>query len=344
MLHSLLLFGDCFTCGFALRVENEDREPDPTLLNALESFAPGAVGSNWGAALDVELIANLGRYRRYDYTCLRDLLRVVRNKRNHFREMPESLQQLMGPLPTGYYRCAPSSMQFHCTGGLLAFCASLGGPHMVFLGCKLAHGCFIDGLLVPLCDLCLVKHGPPSYTQPWAASHAAPKHPAATSSSTASSCGIMRGTVLASVLRSCCSLWLHGLSALCCSAGTSAAASPCCCWQCSSLPSRTCQTTPTSPSTSQQAGWMQAVNQAAYLRPSIGPGTAWQPRQLGQANWLYQQELQQQTLAWQLQQQQRVLLQARATAGGTAAQASLGRARVSLQRQHSRCRPLLGLQ
>ena len=90
----------------AFRVENEDREPDPTLLNALESFSAAAVGSNWGAALDVELVANLGRYRRYDYTCLRDLLRVVRNKRNHFREMPESLQQLMGPLPNGYYRWA----------------------------------------------------------------------------------------------------------------------------------------------------------------------------------------------------------------------------------------------
>lgn len=87
------------------RVENEDREPDPTLLHALESFAAAAIGSNWGAALDVELIANLGRYRRYDYTCLRDLLRVVRNKRNHFREMPDSLQQLMGPLPNGFYRC-----------------------------------------------------------------------------------------------------------------------------------------------------------------------------------------------------------------------------------------------
>lgn len=87
------------------RVENEDREPDPTLLNALESFAPPAVGTNWGAAVDVELITNLGRYRRYDYTCLRDLLRVVRNKRNHFREMPDSLQQLMGPLPNGFYRC-----------------------------------------------------------------------------------------------------------------------------------------------------------------------------------------------------------------------------------------------
>lgn len=87
------------------RVENEDREPDPSMLNALESYTTAAVGANWGAGLDAELIANLGKYRRYDYTCLRDLLRVVRNKRNHFREMPDSLQQLLGPVPEGYYRC-----------------------------------------------------------------------------------------------------------------------------------------------------------------------------------------------------------------------------------------------
>lgn len=89
---------------FPLRVENEDREPDPTLLHALESYSSAAVGANWGASMDAELVANLGKYRRYDYRALRDLLRVVRNKRNHFREMPESLQQLLGPLPTGFYR------------------------------------------------------------------------------------------------------------------------------------------------------------------------------------------------------------------------------------------------
>ena len=41
-----------------------------------------------------------------DYTSLRDLLRVIRNKRNHFREMPQSLQQLLVPMPSGFYRCA----------------------------------------------------------------------------------------------------------------------------------------------------------------------------------------------------------------------------------------------
>jgi hypothetical protein len=90
-------------------VEFEDREPDQGLLTALESFRPsalGGAGANWGAAVEAELIVNLGKYRRYDYTSLRDLLRVVRNKKNHFREMPEPLQRAMGPVPDGYYRRA----------------------------------------------------------------------------------------------------------------------------------------------------------------------------------------------------------------------------------------------
>jgi serine/threonine-protein kinase/endoribonuclease IRE1 len=92
-------------------MEFEDREPDQTLLGWLEACTGAALGrpGNWGVGLDTELVANLGRYRRYDYASLRDLLRVVRNKRNHFREMPEALQALMGPLPEGYYRWGAGS-------------------------------------------------------------------------------------------------------------------------------------------------------------------------------------------------------------------------------------------
>ncbi|EFJ40840.1 hypothetical protein VOLCADRAFT_107956 [Volvox carteri f. nagariensis] len=131
--------------GHPLWVENEDREPDTSLLAAMESYAavalagpgmealegagifasssssppssntPGLTAAltaalaasclpNWGASLPPELVGNLGRYRRYDFTSLRDLLRVVRNKRNHFREMPPALQSMLGPLPGGFLR------------------------------------------------------------------------------------------------------------------------------------------------------------------------------------------------------------------------------------------------
>ena len=47
----------------------------------------------------------LSRFRDYKYTSLRDLLRVIRNKRGHFYEMSEDMQRQMGPLPEGFLRC-----------------------------------------------------------------------------------------------------------------------------------------------------------------------------------------------------------------------------------------------
>lgn len=43
-----------------------------------------------------------GKYRRYNYASLRDLLRVIRNKHSHFRELPLDLQERLGPLPHGF--------------------------------------------------------------------------------------------------------------------------------------------------------------------------------------------------------------------------------------------------
>jgi serine/threonine-protein kinase/endoribonuclease IRE1 len=44
----------------------------------------------------------LDRYRKYDTSSLRDLLRVLRNKSHHFRELPETLQAVLGPYPEGF--------------------------------------------------------------------------------------------------------------------------------------------------------------------------------------------------------------------------------------------------
>lgn len=90
--------------AYRCRVENEDREVDQTLLTALQAFAPYTIGTNWGVAMHPALIGNVGKYRRYDYTSLRDLLRLVRNKRSHYRELPPSLQRTLGPIPDGYLR------------------------------------------------------------------------------------------------------------------------------------------------------------------------------------------------------------------------------------------------
>jgi len=74
------------------RVELEDRETNSVLLNVLESTAPLALGAKWDEKMEPAFIANIGRYRRYKFDSVRDLLRVMRNKLNHFRELPPEIQ------------------------------------------------------------------------------------------------------------------------------------------------------------------------------------------------------------------------------------------------------------
>lgn len=74
------------------RVELENREADSEILKAIESTAPVAIGGKWDEKLEPVFITNIGRYRRYKYDSIRDLLRVIRNKLNHYRELPPEIQ------------------------------------------------------------------------------------------------------------------------------------------------------------------------------------------------------------------------------------------------------------
>jgi serine/threonine-protein kinase/endoribonuclease IRE1 len=74
------------------RVELEDREANSVLLNVLESTAPVALGGKWDEKMEPTFLANIGRYRRYKFDSVRDLLRVMRNKLNHYRELPLEIQ------------------------------------------------------------------------------------------------------------------------------------------------------------------------------------------------------------------------------------------------------------
>ncbi|KAJ1403837.1 WD40/YVTN repeat-like-containing domain superfamily [Sesbania bispinosa] len=84
------------------RVELEDRETDSDILKALESIAPVALGVKWDEKLEPAFLTNIGRYRRYKFDSVRDLLRVMRNKLNHYRELPQEIQELVGPVPEGF--------------------------------------------------------------------------------------------------------------------------------------------------------------------------------------------------------------------------------------------------
>ena len=86
-------------------------QEDQSLLHAFEACSRAALGIGpWMGRFDSELVDNLGRYRKYNQSSLRDLLRVIRNKHNHFRELPDTLQEKLGPLPNGYYRSSTGQL------------------------------------------------------------------------------------------------------------------------------------------------------------------------------------------------------------------------------------------
>ncbi|CAK9178299.1 unnamed protein product [Ilex paraguariensis] len=84
------------------RVEVEDRENDSEILQALESIGTTALGGKWNEKMDIAFINDIGRYRRYKFDSVRDFLRVIRNKLNHYRELPREIQGILGQVPEGF--------------------------------------------------------------------------------------------------------------------------------------------------------------------------------------------------------------------------------------------------
>ncbi len=83
----------------------EFEKPEAPVVRALDARINEVVYSNdWLASLDPLLVNNLVRYRQYKTSSLRDLLRVMRNKYNHFRDLHVVLQQVLGPVPEGYFK------------------------------------------------------------------------------------------------------------------------------------------------------------------------------------------------------------------------------------------------
>ena len=56
---------------------------------------------SWDERLDRGLIDDVSKWRRYDVASVRDCLRVLRNKRHHWHELPNHVQQLLLPFPSG---------------------------------------------------------------------------------------------------------------------------------------------------------------------------------------------------------------------------------------------------
>lgn len=84
------------------RVELEDRVNESELLKALEGIGSVALNGKWDERMESAFLTDIRKYRRYKYDSVRDLLRIIRNKLNHYREIPEEIKGILGVVPDGF--------------------------------------------------------------------------------------------------------------------------------------------------------------------------------------------------------------------------------------------------
>lgn len=79
------------------RVE-KDQSDSPALI-ALETSGECVTGGDWRLYIDLEVATDLRKYRSYQGVSVRDLLRALRNKKHHYRELTPKAQESLGEIP-----------------------------------------------------------------------------------------------------------------------------------------------------------------------------------------------------------------------------------------------------
>ncbi|KAF9870636.1 serine threonine kinase irei [Colletotrichum karsti] len=91
-----------FLCDVSDSFEKEPRDPPSDQLAHLETLAPEITKGDFLRQLPREFVDSLGKQRKYTGSRMLDLLRALRNKKNHYEDMSDSLKRAVGPLPEGY--------------------------------------------------------------------------------------------------------------------------------------------------------------------------------------------------------------------------------------------------
>lgn len=91
-----------FLCDVSDHFEKEPRDPPSDHLVHLEKHAPAITKGDFLRLLPRDFVDSLGKQRKYTGSKLLDLLRALRNKKNHYEDMPDALKRTVGPLPEGY--------------------------------------------------------------------------------------------------------------------------------------------------------------------------------------------------------------------------------------------------
>jgi serine/threonine-protein kinase/endoribonuclease IRE1 len=109
-----------FLCDFSDRLETDlitQASSNVFSSLAIERGAAEVVGTSWEAKLHSALIDNVQKFRTYDYSCVRDLLRLIRNKHHHFEELPEAFRLSTVPNQDALYEYFSSkfpALIIHC--------------------------------------------------------------------------------------------------------------------------------------------------------------------------------------------------------------------------------------
>ncbi|KAF4999602.1 hypothetical protein FGRMN_2350 [Fusarium graminum] len=91
-----------FLCDVSDHFEKEPRDPPSPALAELEKHAEEVISHDFLKSLPRDFVDSLGKQRKYTGTRLLDLLRALRNKRNHYEDMSDALKRTVGALPDGY--------------------------------------------------------------------------------------------------------------------------------------------------------------------------------------------------------------------------------------------------
>ncbi|XP_057201931.1 serine/threonine-protein kinase/endoribonuclease IRE1-like isoform X1 [Triplophysa rosa] len=80
-----------------------EKEPlDGSIVRQLERGGRVVVKGDWRDHITVPLQTDLRKFRSYKGGSVRDLLRAMRNKKHHYRELPEEVQQTLGSIPDNF--------------------------------------------------------------------------------------------------------------------------------------------------------------------------------------------------------------------------------------------------
>ncbi|KAG5440275.1 hypothetical protein PCANB_001845 [Pneumocystis canis] len=99
------------------RFELERHQSPSELLQFLERDVINIIGRNWLKKINKHILEHSGRFRKYDGTKLLDLLRILRNKKNHYQNLSLTVQEILGPPPDlylSYFMIRFPHLLLHC--------------------------------------------------------------------------------------------------------------------------------------------------------------------------------------------------------------------------------------